>query len=241
MSCEEHIPQRSQWKKLSRPPPLQIPQESQWYCCFFVCHNTWDEHRACYNTKFCKQSFPVLINLSRRISCHNRSNHKRRDLVNRHHLMVGTSHGKTLPWLYIKNKVLQREDVNLTIKEFADRTEVFAMILYIKNKVLQREDVDLNMKEFVDSTEVFAINNKSLQREDCQPHHQRICRLNRSIHPCIHHNFRKPAAHLAHDCKESIWPAPYEQGFKKMFMLMSDVSAVQKDFKAASVNLWTQE
>jgi hypothetical protein len=34
------------------------------------------------------------------------------------------------------------------------------MIIYIKNKVLQREDVDLNMKEFVDWTEVFAINNK---------------------------------------------------------------------------------
>jgi len=64
--------------------------------------------------------------------------------------MVGTSHRKTLPWLHINNKVLQREDVNLTIKEFADRTEVFAMIIYIKNKVLQREDVDLNMKEFVD-------------------------------------------------------------------------------------------
>jgi hypothetical protein len=34
------------------------------------------------------------------------------------------------------------------------------MIIYIKNKVLQRQDVDLNMKEFVDWTEVFAINNK---------------------------------------------------------------------------------
>jgi hypothetical protein len=63
--------------------------------------------------------------------------------------MVGTSHGKTLPWLYINNKVLQR-DVNLTIKEFAVRTEVFAMIIYMKNKVLLREDADLNMKEFVD-------------------------------------------------------------------------------------------
>jgi hypothetical protein len=45
---------------------------------------------------------------------------------------------------------LQREDVNLTIKEFADRAEVFAIIVYIKNEVLQREEVDLNMKEFVD-------------------------------------------------------------------------------------------
>jgi hypothetical protein len=134
MSCKVYIPQQSQWKKLSRPPILQIPQESQWYCCFFVCQNTWGEHIACYNSK---QGSCVLNSKT--------SKPQTRHRVNRYYWAVGTSHGQTFP--------------------------------------------------------------RFTKRRRCQPHHQRICRLNRSIHPCEHHNFRTPVAHLAHDCKASISPA----------------------------------
>jgi hypothetical protein len=100
-TCKEYIPQRSQWKKLSRPPILQIPQESQWYCCFFVCQNTWGEHIAHYNSK--------------QGSCVLNSKTSKPEIIEQLESLMDR----------LLQDLQREEDVNLIIKEFADWTEVF--------------------------------------------------------------------------------------------------------------------
>jgi len=154
---KESIPQRSQWKKFSRPPIRQMPQASQWYCCFFVCQNTWDEHITFCNTQ--NSVFSRLL-ISSRILARNQQSQQR----------------NTIEPTYIIHTS------------------------YIKSRFAKRR---------------------------YQPHHQRICRLNRSIHPCIHHSFRTPAAHLAHDCKASIQPAPDGQDLEHIHAHQSNISCAE--------------